>query len=300
MTVINIATEDYYARCPRESYPIMAAPRDHRVLIPVDVLGGESVPTTVIDAFASVPIVLLGYRELPDQTGTDHARDQYGARARAGLEKLHTAFEDAGCLDVTSRLVFTHDRLQTFERIAVEASCDAVLLLNPAPVLESVLVAIRGEVNLDHIAMHLETLLAGTELTVTFFHVVADETDRERGTELLDAAVDALADTGVDRDRIDSSLMVDGSPTTAILDATRDHDLLVVGESRPSIRRFIFRDRAKTLAKGTVNPVLVIRGEYLEADNTELTVDDTELPIDDDAGRDGATADETESPDNES
>ena len=293
MTVINTATEYYYAPSLRERYPIMAAPRDHRVLIPVDVLGGESVPTTVIDAFASVPIVLLGYRELPDQTGTDHARDQYGARARAKLEELHTAFEDAGCLDVTSRLVFTHDRLQTFERIAVEASCDAVLLLNPAPVLESVLVAIRGEVNLEHIAMHLETLLAGTELTVTFFHVVTDETDRERGSELLDAAIAALADTGVDRDRIDSSLVVDGSPTTAILDAAADHDLLVVGESRPSIRRFIFRDRAEKLAKETVDPVLVIRGEYLEADDTELTVDDTELLIDDDATENESTADET-------
>ncbi|QFU81499.1 universal stress protein [Natronorubrum aibiense] len=276
----------------------MAAPRDHRVLIPVDVLGGESVPATVIEAFASVPVVLLGYRELPDQTGTDQARDQYGARARAELEELHTAFEDAGCLDVTSRLVFTHDRLQTFERIAVEASCDAVLLLNPAPVLESILVAIRGEVNLEHIAQHLETLLAGTDLTVTFFHVVDDETDRERGTELLDTAVAALADTGVDRGRIDSSLVVDGSPTAAILDAARGHDLLVVGESRPSIRRFIFRDRAKTLAKGTVDPVLVIRGEYLEADDTELTVDDTELPIDGET--DKSTADDADGPDNES
>ena len=275
----------------------MAAPRDHRVLIPVDVLGGESVPTTVIDAFASVPIVLLGYRELPDQTGTDQARDQYGTRARAELEELHTAFEDAGCLDVTSRLVFTHDRLQTFERIAVEASCDAVLLLNPAPVLESVLVAIRGEVNLDHIAMHLETLLAGTDLTVTFFHV-ADEADRERGSELLDAVVDALADTGVDRDRIDRSLAVDGSPTTAILEAASEHDLLVVGESRPSIRRFIFRDRAKTLARKTVDPVLVIRGEYLEADGTELTVDDTELPIGDEM--DKSTADDVDGRSDES
>lgn len=278
----------------------MAASRDHRVLIPVDVLGGESVPATVIDAFASVPIVLLGYRELPDQTGTDQARDQYGARARAELEELHTAFEDAGCLDVTSRLVFTHDRLQTFERIAVEASCDAVLLLNPAPVLESVLVAIRGEVNLDHIAMHLETLLAGTDLTVTFFHVVDDETDRERVTKLLDAAVDALADTGVSRDRIDSSLVVDGSPTTAILEAASEHDLLVVGESRPSIRRFIFRDRAKTLAKGTVDPVLVIRGEYLEADDTELTVDDTEISIDDEASRNESTADDVDDRSDES
>ncbi|AXR79385.1 universal stress protein [Natrarchaeobaculum sulfurireducens] len=245
----------------------MAGPRDHRVLLPIDVLGGEAVPETVVEAFASVPIVLLGYRELPDQVGTDQARDQYGERAHTDLETLHDVFEAAGCLDVTTRLVFTHDRLKTFERVAVEERCDAVLVLNPAPVLESVLVALRGDVALEYIATLVGTLLEGTDLDVTFFHVV-DESNREHGRTLLETAVDELAVTGVDRDRIDTALVADGSPTRRILEAAADHDLLVVGESRPSIRRFILRDRAKTLAKGTVDPVLVIRGEYLEQDGT--------------------------------
>lgn len=242
----------------------MATPRDHRVLVPVDVLGGEGIPQAVVDAFASVPITLLAYREVPDQVGPDQARDQYGDRARAELEKLRDAFEAAGCLDVTTRLVFTHDRLKTFERVALEESVDAVLLLNPAPTLESVLVAVRGDVNLEHIATLLGVLLTGTDLEVTFFRVVDEESDRDRASDLLETAVDELAATGVDRDRIDTSVVVGDSPTPEILVAADDHDLLVVGESRPSIRRFIFRDRAKTLAKGTVDPVLVIRGEYLE------------------------------------
>lgn len=247
----------------------MAPSRDHRVLIPIDILGGESIPQTVVGAFASMPIVLLGYREIPDQTATDQARDQYEERARAELAELERVFEEAGCLDVTSRLVFTHDRLQTFERIAVEAECDAVLLSNPAPILETVLVAVRGDVNLEYIARFLGTLLTDTKLTVSFFHVVSDETDRGRGTELLETAADELVDAGVDRDRIDTELVVGGSPTGEILDAASDHDLLVVGESRPSVRRFIFRDRAEKLARETIDPVLVIRGEYLAADEAE-------------------------------
>jgi hypothetical protein len=247
----------------------MAVPRDHRVLVPVDVLGGESVPRSVIETVASVPVVLLGYREIPDQTGTDQARDQYGTRARAELDELREVFEDASCLDLSLRLVFTHDRLKTFERVAVEESCDAVVLLNPAPVLERVLVAVRGDVNLEYIARLLGTLLVDTTLEVTFFRVVADEDDRDHGTGLLDTAVDELVAAGVDRDRIDTSVVVDGSPTRAILEAAADHDMLVVGESRPSVRRYIFRDRAKKLARETVDPVLVIRGEYLEGDDGE-------------------------------
>lgn len=237
--------------------------RAHRVLIPVDILEGESIPRTLVDAFASTPVVLLGYRELPDQTGTEQARDQYGDRMRAELAERRTVFEDAGC-DVTARLAFTHSRLETFERVAVEESCDAVLVLNPAPVLETVLVAIRSDVNVEHIARLLRTVLAETTLTVTLFHVATDEGERDAGAELLETARSELVAAGLDDGRIDSTVVVDDSPTAAILDAAADHDLLVLGESRPSIRRYVFRDRVERLARKTVDPVLVIRGEYLE------------------------------------
>jgi len=245
----------------------MAGPRDHRILLPVDVLGGEGIPETVVETVASVPVTILAYREIPDQLPAEQARDHYGDRLRDELEALHDVFEAAGCLDVTTRLVFTHNSLRTFERVALEERCDAVLLLNPAPVLESVLVAVRGEVNLEYIASFLGAVLAGTDLSVTFFRVVSDESDSEDGHRLLELAADKLASEGVSRDRIDTDLVVDGSPTRAILGAATDHDLLVVGESRPSVRRLIFRDRAKTLARGTVDPVLVIRGEYLESED---------------------------------
>ncbi|MDF9744497.1 universal stress protein [Natrinema salsiterrestre] len=242
----------------------MSDPRDHRVLIPVDVLEGQSVPATIVDAFASIPVVLLAYRELPDQTGTDQAREQYGDRVRAEVDELRAVFEDAGC-DVTTRVAFTHDRLQTFERVAVDDSCDAVLLLNPAPVLETVLVAIRSDVTVEHIARLLSTILTGTDLELTLFHAASDEDGRSAGAELLETARSELIAAGVDADRIDGTVVVDDSPTDAVLEAAADHDLLVAGESRPSVRRFVFRDRAERLARRTVDPVLVVRGEYLEA-----------------------------------
>ncbi|ARS90097.1 universal stress protein [Natrarchaeobaculum aegyptiacum] len=240
----------------------MATSRDHRVLVPVDVLGGEAVPEAIVETLASVPVTLLAYRELPDQVGTDHAREQWGDRARGELEALADAFREADCVDVRTRLVFTHDRLETIERVAIEERCTAIALLEPAPVLESVLLAVRGDVNLEPIAAFLGGVLDGTDLTVTILHVTSGD-DREQGIGVLETAADELAAAGVDRERIGTSLVVDGSPTRAILAASTDHDLLVVGESRPSVRRLVFRDRARVLARGAVDPVLVVRGEYL-------------------------------------
>lgn len=240
---------------------------DHRVLVPVDILAGQVVPETIIDAIASIPVVVLGYHEIPDQTPTDQARMAYETRARAELDELIGVFKDAGC-DVTTRLVFTHDRFKTFERAAVELRCDGILILNPAPVLESVLVAIRGDTNIDYIARLLAGVLAGTTIDVTLFHVVGDDKERERGVHSLESAKTNLIEHDVERDRIET-VVADGRPTDAILMAASDHDMLVMGESRPSIRRHIFRDRAARIARRTIDPVLVIRGEYLKSEATD-------------------------------
>ncbi|WP_255190592.1 universal stress protein [Natronobeatus ordinarius] len=251
----------------------MADRHDHRVLVPVDVLGGETVPTTVVHAFASVPVVLLGYRVIPDQTAPGQARERFEAQAQAKLEELRTLFADAGG-DVTTRLVFTHNRFKTFERVALESKCDAVLLSNPAPSLERILVAIRGDVNVEYIARLVAAVVADAGIDVTLFHVAASDEDRERGLDCLEVARSTLVEQGVGREGIDVTVVVDDSPTDAILEAAADHDLLVAGESRPSIRRRIFRDRAERLAKRSVDPVLVIRGEYLESDSEETDVGD--------------------------
>ena len=239
---------------------------DHRVLVPVAVLDGESIPRTIVDALASIPVVLLGYHEVPEQTPPNQAREQFQHRATRELEERRSVFEAAGC-PVTSRLVFTRDRFKTFERVAVDAGCDAVLVLNPAPVLESMLVAIRSDVNVEHKARLVATVLEDTDIDATLLHVVGNERDRERGDELLATTAAALEDAGLAPDRISRSVVVDDSPTEAILEAAAEHDILVAGESRPSIRRYVLRDRAERIAKRTADPVLVVRGEYLEADD---------------------------------
>ena len=239
----------------------MTGPHDHRVLVPVDVLGGQAVPETIIDAFASVPVVLLGYHVIPDQTTPEQARSNFERQAQSELEDLQDAFEAAGG-DVTTRLVFTHDRFTSFERAAVELHCDGVLVVNPTPKLERILVAIRGDVSVEHLCRLIAAVFAESDVAMMLLHVASSEEARARGRDLLDETASTLVSHGVDRDRIEVSV-VDGAPTDAIVDAAADHDLLVIGESRPSIRQVIFRDRAERIARRTIDPVLVIRGEYL-------------------------------------
>ena len=235
----------------------------HRVLVPVEILRGQVVPETVIDLFASVPVVLLGYHEIPDQTAPSQARNQFEKKALNELDDLVDAFEARGG-KITSRLVFTHDSMKTFERIALELDCDSILLLNPAPKLERMLVPIRGGVNVGHIARLVGTVSASTGVRITLFHVARDEASRIDGSTLLTSASDELEAVGVSPDRIDQSVVVSDDPREEILAVADDYDLVVLGEDRPSIRDMIFGDTAEVVAERAVCPVLVVRRPYLE------------------------------------
>lgn len=242
---------------------------DNRVLIPIEILRGQDVPESVIDTFASASVVLLGYHEIPEQTAPGQARMQFEDKARKALADFSTAFEDAGC-DVSTRLVFTHVPMKTFERVAAELECDSVLLLNPAPVLEQILVAISETVNVEHIARLVGDVMADSDVEVTLYHVTPDNEEQERGERILETAAETLEASGIDRDRVVKAVVVDEDPAEALLEAAEDYHLVVVGESKPTIRDRIWGDVSETIAEQTVNPVLVVRREYLEVPDDEL------------------------------
>ncbi|MFP8956925.1 universal stress protein [Natrialbaceae archaeon A-CW3] len=264
--------------------------RPHRVLVPVEILRGEAVPETLVEVLSSVPVVLLGYHEVPEQTAPGQARMQFEEKAQRELDELVGAFEDAGGT-VATRLVFTHDSMKTFERIAAELECDAVVLLNPAPRLERVLLPLRGDLIATPITRLVGAILAGNDAQVTLFHVSATEDEQSEARALLDDATAMLEAEGIAADRINRSTVVADTPLETIVEVADDHDFIIMGESQPSIRDRVFGNPSTTVAAQTVNPVLVVRRRFLEmdADEREDRVDDLEETADEfDDSRTGA------------
>lgn len=236
----------------------MSDATDWTVLVPVAVLEGETVPDALVDLLANLPVVVLGYHVVPEQTAPGQARLQFEDRAGAKLDDLADAFRAAGG-DAETRLVFTHDEEQTVDRVAAETGSDVVLAPNPTGPVERVLVPLGGAVDVERIGAFLAALLAGTDVAVTLFHVAPDEASVADGEAILDGAAEALVAGGVADGRIDREVAVDDRPLVAISDAATDHDVVVMSESAPSLRSFIFGEAAERIADRSLGPVLVVR-----------------------------------------
>jgi nucleotide-binding universal stress UspA family protein len=232
----------------------MGPPGELRILVPIDVSTAPPPSLEVLDRLGPIETVLLGYFPVPDQAEPALIREEHGPEATDRLEAITD-----GRHDLTGVLVFTHDRETTIDRVADQYGCNAVLIAGETSVLDRVLVPLRGDVNLDRILSVVADLLLAGEETATLFHSVAEGADPSGGELLLMGAADRLVEHGVDRDRIDWQLSEEGDPRTDIVERGAEYDLVVLGETEPSLRERIIGDVLSGIVEGIEVPTLIVR-----------------------------------------
>jgi nucleotide-binding universal stress UspA family protein len=233
---------------------------DPTILVPVDASDTVEPPTALVELLRPHELVVLGYYPVTDQTSTDQARDEFGAETEEAIQAIADRFAERGG-GAESVVVFTHNRSKTIDNVAAEYDVDAVL--TPGAVgdrLERILVPLRGDENLDRILGFVGVLLRERDATVTLFNVVESEEDASHGELLVRGAADTLAeDEDVDPSRVDWRQERDSSPSAAISKASKEYDLLIVGESQPSLTERILGRVTDQVIEQSADPLLIVR-----------------------------------------
>jgi nucleotide-binding universal stress UspA family protein len=229
-----------------------------KVLVPVEVLEGETIPESVVDLLGVLPVVVLGYHVLPEQTAPGQARLQFEEQAQKKLDDLAEDFGESGS-STEIRLVFTHDEEQTLDRVADETGCNAILIPNPAPDVERLLVPLRGDVDVERVVAFVAALIDGRDVGVTLYTVGKNDDQAAIGRDLIDTASEHLVELGVPEERIETTVDVSDTPIQAITAAAVDHDAVVMGEREPSLQSFLFGEESEQVAERSLGPVVVVR-----------------------------------------
>ncbi|MFB6092033.1 MAG: universal stress protein [Haloquadratum sp.] len=227
------------------------------VLLPVAVLEGQTVPQTLVEFLAPADVIVLGYHVLPEQTPTEQAGLQFEDRAQAAVDDIARTFLDAG-REPETRVVFTHDREQTIERVADEVGATAILLSNPTGEIAEVLVPIRGAIDDDRLADLVATLLGDDGGRVTLWGLAADGGSFDAAAA-VERAAERLRGRGLSADRIATETTATATPLYDIVERTAEADVVVMGEGTESLVAALFGDDTERVAEGAVAPVLVVR-----------------------------------------
>lgn len=233
------------------------------VLVGVDLSDPPFLPQPLLRKLSTLDILLLGWQEVPDQTSTDQAREEYGEEAEGALESVASSFEEEG-VEPRSRLVFTSDRFTAIERAAAKETCDAILIPRPSMEIRRILLSLRGLSNAERIAQ-VTARLVGDETTVQLLHAAeGSEEPEEVEQTLLRDATELLALEGIDEDRIGRRSVTASSPAEAVNQAAERDDLVVIGESEPSMGGSLLSSRSEKIAREAPAPVLIVKYAYDE------------------------------------
>lgn len=239
------------------------------ILVDVELPDPERLSASLIEVLSPLRVVLLGWFSVPEQTSPAQARDQFGEETQATLDTIAERFAEAG-IEVTTRLVFTGDELDTISRISVEEKCDAVLIPGGMDELRRVLVPLRGLENAHQIVPFIADLCRDATATVTLLHVVEeDETEADSRAEVLKPAAARMRDYGLDTSLLELDALTADDPADAIVDRAKAYDLVVLGETEPSVREILFGTVPERIVSTTDVPVIVVRHEEEDVDMAE-------------------------------
>jgi nucleotide-binding universal stress UspA family protein len=198
-------------------------------------------------------VTVLGYHVLPAQTDPDQARRRYEERATDALEDIAEEFRQAGG-EADFRLVFTHRRKQTIQRVADETDSQAFVIPETTGPIERLLVPLSGDIATDRVLSFVVELIGNQDIDVTLL-LVSDE-ESAKAQERLDTAADVLTEHEID---VRMTLESDTTPFAGLIDAVAGHDAIVMGERAPSFRSLLFGDETERIATESIGPVLVVR-----------------------------------------
>lgn len=229
------------------------------VLVPVDASGEERPSSELLHFLSPTKVVVLGWYPVPDQTGTKHMQEERGDEAAEFIEPIVEELTEDG-VDAESVVVFTRDREQTVDRIAEEYGSDVVLMQDSIERIERIFVPIRSDINFDRILPLVSVLMENEGTSVTLFHAAPeDQEDPSAGEAFLRGAAEELADLGVDTEDIETTHVVTDNAVDEIVDAAQNHDIIVIGETEPSLVGRILGDVPTKIIKNSSRPVLVVR-----------------------------------------
>ncbi len=233
------------------------------ILVPFELPDPEPVSSVLVADLAPLDIVAMGHFQVPEQTPTEAARDQFEAEAHAELEEVTAPFRERSP-SVRTRVVFGKTREAAINRVMLEEDCAAELDPAPTDEIDRILVPIPASAEFTRLPEFIEVLCEDSTREITLFHVAEGEESVESGERILADVYEGLIDAGLDESLVDTRIAEGRSHDEEILTVAADYDAVVMYDAASRIRDRVFGTLPDRIATETGDPVIVVRRDDAE------------------------------------
>lgn len=266
-----------YARGKRLSDPspphIDPKLRKPRILLPVSLPLEKSIPLAILKGFTNLEVLLLGYKELKEQTSPEQYEEEDDGETQAELNETRKDLEDEG-FDVKTELVFTPDITQAIDNVILEYDCQALLVVKPIEELNRLLIPVY---DINQISKRFATVIyeltKASNLPATLMIIESkedSENDEVKDSSAINReAMKRLRQAGIDKNQIKSSSVQVSDISEAVKEKSKPDDLVILVEANAKEREnFINKIRGEISDKIDC-PLLVVLEERKQEEDSE-------------------------------
>ena len=239
--------------------------RRPRILIPVSLPQQESLPLAILRGFTDLEVLVLGYKELPEQTDPGQYKDEEGDESKKQLEKVKKELEDEE-FDVETELVFTPDVSQAIDNVIVEHDCQALLVVKPISQLNRLLIPVY---DINQLSKRFATVIyelttaSNLPASLLFLGGSKDSEDSEdrNGTDISvmkREAISRLKQAGIHKHQIKTSLVEVANISEAVKEESKPEDLVILVEANANERETFINEIRGEISDKIDCPLLVV------------------------------------------
>lgn len=212
--------------------------RNRRILVPLEVPEEAELCPAITGLLSSMDVVLLGFCIVPKQTDPEQVREKFEEESQEKLDEMVAELERSDA-KVVSRLVFTHDRMQSIDRVADEEECGVLLIPGEYESCDRILVAIQSGQDLENISSLVSDLVKDGDRTATLLYIAKDEEEAKKAQSILQDAKDMMEREGIESSSVDLKLVISDDEAKEIGEESISHDILLGIEGKPSLAKLI-------------------------------------------------------------
>ena len=229
-----------------------------KILVPIEMPNGEEFTEGLIESLSSLKVVILGYYTVPDQTALEQAKEQFEEEFQDKMDNISKSFEEKD-ISFDKRLIFTHNFVNTINEVISEEGCDGTLINGLCGTVDDILVPVKDSKLIDELVDFVAMASLKKPQNIHLYHISKSESETEDADLMLEGVKSSLSKKDINEDVITSETEVSGDIVEGIISKSEDFDLVIMGETDPSIEEIFKGKISEKVVKKTNKPVILVR-----------------------------------------
>ncbi len=265
--VILLATAYYFLFVRKKNIALSTPEPPHivvdllhpRILILVDITQEKKdLPHAILEAMPISELLLIGYKETPEQTDSEQSEEEFGKEGEEKLDNIQKELEGAQ-IDFDSELIFSNDVASQIKKVIEEEELRFILTLKPLSALDQLLIPVY---DLSQINSELGTIIYNfhsyqpTSIKVLLF--TEEEGDSSNEARLKKAIENQLSLVNAHVDAYEVYRKDEESPEKIIRETSEKTDLVIWPEAAPSQRELFLNILLEKEPANISSPVIMI------------------------------------------